>query len=183
MVQDEITYYDGHPVVVEFARLERATWHRDLSGEEVEDINADISIFIDLHTYKIIKKKKQCTVAMTDHNVRIPVDELDELLQTPEAAFQAAHHKPGTGVLGCCSPTQVLQDDPDNLDQCEDQRPKRQRAHVIPVHSESAGQRALAQRNDKVNAPQEGHNVVDLQVEEVPLVEALGVVVDEHAAG
>lgn len=44
-------------------------------------------------------------------------------------------------------------------------------------------QRALSQGNDKVDAPEESHGVVDLQVEEVPQEEALVIVLEEYAAG
>lgn len=51
------------------------------------------------------------------------------------------------------------------------------------VGGEGPRQRALPQGDDEVHAPEESHNVVDLQVEEVPLEETLVVVFDEDAAG
>lgn len=44
-------------------------------------------------------------------------------------------------------------------------------------------QRALTQGDDKVDAPEESHGIVDLEVEEVPQEEALVVVLEEYAAG
>lgn len=44
-------------------------------------------------------------------------------------------------------------------------------------------QRALSQGDDEVDAPEESHSVVDLQVEEVPQEEALVIVLEEDAAG
>lgn len=51
------------------------------------------------------------------------------------------------------------------------------------VGGEGPRQRALPQSDDEVGAPQKSDGVVDLQVEEVPLEEALLVVIDEDAAG
>lgn len=41
---------------------------------------------------------KACMMS-SHHDVSVPVDELDELLQTPQAALQAAHYKTRTTVL------------------------------------------------------------------------------------
>lgn len=38
----------------------------------------------------------------TNHDVSVSVEELDELLQTPEAAFQAAQKEASTRILGRC---------------------------------------------------------------------------------
>jgi len=51
------------------------------------------------------------------------------------------------------------------------------------VGGEGPRQRALPQGDDEVDAPEERHGVVDLQVEEVPLEQTLVVVLDEDAAG
>lgn len=51
------------------------------------------------------------------------------------------------------------------------------------IRGEGPGQGALSQGNHEVHAPQEGNDVVDLQVKEGLLKQALVVVFDEDAAG
>lgn len=51
------------------------------------------------------------------------------------------------------------------------------------VGRERPGKSALAQGNDKINTPEERHNVVELQVKQVPLEQALIVVFDENTPG
>uniref|UniRef100_A0AAY5F5U8 Uncharacterized protein n=1 Tax=Electrophorus electricus TaxID=8005 RepID=A0AAY5F5U8_ELEEL len=121
--------------------------------------------------------RRTVQLLVAHHDVSISVEELDEFLQTPET------------------------NDADDLHNSENQSAKRQRAHVIPedllqgreqgcglvegpvVRGEGPGQCALAQRDDEVHTPQEGEDVVDLQVKEVPLEQAILVILDEHAAG
>lgn len=48
----------------------------------------------------LIVNIKGCFFTMSSHHdVSVPVDELDELLQTPQAALQAANYKSRTTVL------------------------------------------------------------------------------------
>lgn len=67
-------------------------------------------------------------------------------------------------------------------------RRQRERRNVVwfgvgpVVGGEGARQRALPQGDDEVDAPEKSHDVVDLQVEEVPLEETLVVVLEEDAA-
>lgn len=49
------------------------------------------------------------------------------------------------------------------------------------VRGERPSQGALSQGQHKVDTPEEGHHVVDLQVEQVPLQQALCVVLDKDA--
>uniref|UniRef100_A0A667X6L7 Uncharacterized protein n=1 Tax=Myripristis murdjan TaxID=586833 RepID=A0A667X6L7_9TELE len=124
-----------------------------------------------------------------DHDVCVPVEELDELLQTPEAALQAAHEETGTGILRRWGRES-------KHTHYQDQSTKCQGAHMVPddekymknaicpvVGGKGSGQRALSQGDDKIGTPEERHHIVDLQVEEVPLKQALVVVFDEYAAG
>uniref|UniRef100_A0A8C7X0L9 Uncharacterized protein n=1 Tax=Oryzias sinensis TaxID=183150 RepID=A0A8C7X0L9_9TELE len=139
------------------------------------------------------------------HDVGVPVQELDELLQTPEAALHAAQDETGTRVLCSCRTEPSIFSltlNSDYLHQGQDQSSKRQGADVVPagrretkhrdvarlvegpvVGGEGARQRALPQGNDKVDAPEKSDGVVDLQVEEVPLEEPLLIVGDEDAPG
>lgn len=50
------------------------------------------------------------------------------------------------------------------------------------VGGEGSGQRALTQSDDEVDAPQEAHHIVQLQVKEVPLEQTLRVVLYKQAA-
>uniref|UniRef100_H2RX44 Uncharacterized protein n=1 Tax=Takifugu rubripes TaxID=31033 RepID=H2RX44_TAKRU len=140
----------------------------------------------------------------TNHDVGVPVEELDELLQTPEAAFQAAQKEVESNIhLTFGLVVDVFQDDPDNLHQGQDQSSKCQRSHMGAneagtygergdvvwfgkrpvVGRERPGEGALAQGNDKISTPEEGHHVVDLQVKQVPLEQALIIVFDENTPG
>uniref|UniRef100_A0A8D2M2C0 Uncharacterized protein n=1 Tax=Zonotrichia albicollis TaxID=44394 RepID=A0A8D2M2C0_ZONAL len=70
------------------------------------------------------------------HDVGVPVEELEEFLQAPEAALEAAQQELGKLVLAHPSTfqpvVQVLQDDPDHLHDGQDQRAEGQRARVVP---------------------------------------------------
>uniref|UniRef100_A0A8C3MYM1 Uncharacterized protein n=1 Tax=Geospiza parvula TaxID=87175 RepID=A0A8C3MYM1_GEOPR len=100
---------------------------------------------------------------------------------------------------------QVLQDDPDDLDDGQDQRAEGQRAGVVPrdgpageeregrhvvgllegpvVGGEGARQRHLAQRDDEVGEPEEHEDVEELQHDEVLVVGGLAAVEGEEALG
>lgn len=41
----------------------------------------------------------------TNHNVSVPIEKLDELLEAPKAALQTAHQKFRTSVLSSCAHT------------------------------------------------------------------------------
>uniref|UniRef100_A0A669DMQ3 Uncharacterized protein n=1 Tax=Oreochromis niloticus TaxID=8128 RepID=A0A669DMQ3_ORENI len=113
---------------------------------------------------------KACMMS-SHHDVSVPVDELDELLQTPQAALQAAHYK----TLTFCFLVNVLQDNPHDLNQGQDQSTKCQGAQMREhgdvrrffegpvVGGERSSQRALSKSNDKVDTPEKSHRIVDLQ--------------------
>uniref|UniRef100_A0A673G5L1 Uncharacterized protein n=1 Tax=Sinocyclocheilus rhinocerous TaxID=307959 RepID=A0A673G5L1_9TELE len=135
------------------------------------------------------------------HDVSVPVDELDEFLQTPEAAFEAAHDKASErSSLTFELVVQILQNDPDDLHQRENQLscvlPQRSHegldqrecwdicrfAEGPVIRAEGSGERAVTQSDDEVHAPQERNHIIDLQVKEVPLEQTLLVIVNEDAA-
>uniref|UniRef100_A0A8C1MA74 Uncharacterized protein n=1 Tax=Cyprinus carpio TaxID=7962 RepID=A0A8C1MA74_CYPCA len=142
------------------------------------------------------------------HDVSVPVDELDEFLQTPEAAFEAAHDEAERSSLTFELVVQILQNDPDHLHQRENQsliclaccasRVLPQRSHEgldqrecwdicrfaegPVIRAECSGECAVTQSDDEVDAPQERKHVIDLQVKEVPLEQTLCVIVNEDAA-
>uniref|UniRef100_A0A9J8C2F5 Uncharacterized protein n=1 Tax=Cyprinus carpio carpio TaxID=630221 RepID=A0A9J8C2F5_CYPCA len=143
------------------------------------------------------------------HDVSVPVDELDEFLQTPEAAFEAAHDEASKrSSLTFELVVQILQNDPDHLHQRENQsliclaccasRVLPQRSHEgldqrecwdicrfaegPVIRAECSGECAVTQSDDEVHAPQERKHVIDLQVKEVPLEQTLRVIVNEDAA-
>uniref|UniRef100_A0A8C3Y4Q2 Uncharacterized protein n=1 Tax=Catharus ustulatus TaxID=91951 RepID=A0A8C3Y4Q2_CATUS len=137
----------------------------------------------------------------------VPVEELDEFFQAPEAALEAAQQEFGKLVLGGWRPViQVLQDDPDHLHDGQHQRAEGQRARVVPgdgraaegreeregrhvvrllegpvVGGEGAGQRHLAQGDDEVGQPEEHEDVEELQHDEVFVVGGLAAVEGEQA--
>uniref|UniRef100_A0A8D3DWM0 Uncharacterized protein n=1 Tax=Scophthalmus maximus TaxID=52904 RepID=A0A8D3DWM0_SCOMX len=96
----------------------------------------------------------------THHDVGISVQELDALLQAPEAALHA-----------------ILQNDPDNLNHRQDEGAESQGAGVVPAQEESETrgprQSDLAQGRHKVGAPEEQEDVVELEQDEVLVVDAL----------
>uniref|UniRef100_A0A674GWR2 Uncharacterized protein n=1 Tax=Taeniopygia guttata TaxID=59729 RepID=A0A674GWR2_TAEGU len=103
---------------------------------------------------------------------------------------------------------QVLQGDPDDLDDGQHQRAEGQRAGVVPtdgraaeggeeregrhvvgllegpvVGGEGAGQRHLAQRDDEVGEPEEHEDVEELQHDEVLVIGGLAAVERKEALG
>lgn len=79
------------------------------------------------------------------------------LSDQPEGADEAAGHREGGDVVGF--------------------------GEGPVVGGKGPRQRALSQGDDEVDAPEESHGIVELQVEEVPQEEALVVVLEEDAAG
>uniref|UniRef100_A0A672G5G2 Uncharacterized protein n=1 Tax=Salarias fasciatus TaxID=181472 RepID=A0A672G5G2_SALFA len=143
-------------------------------------------------------KRKSVTLSKTIYFKGISgvsVQELDKLLQTPEAALQALV-------------VQILQQDSDDLNGRQDERaegqspcvkdgperpPQRgedgEAGHVVwldegpVVGGEGAGQRHLPQRRHEVGAPQEEEDVVELQADQVLVVDGLAAVEGEQALG
>uniref|UniRef100_A0A7N6FD79 Uncharacterized protein n=1 Tax=Anabas testudineus TaxID=64144 RepID=A0A7N6FD79_ANATE len=113
-------------------------------------------------------------VTTTHHDVGISVKELDALLQTPEAALHA-----------------VLQDDSDDLNQRQDQRAKSQGTSVVSIQEEENRPTGtshkgpcksdLTQGRNKVGAPEEEEDVIELEQDEVFVVEGLPTVEGKHA--
>uniref|UniRef100_A0A663N593 Uncharacterized protein n=1 Tax=Athene cunicularia TaxID=194338 RepID=A0A663N593_ATHCN len=135
------------------------------------------------------------------HDVRVSVEEFDEFFQAPEAALQAAQEELGKLII--CSWREVLQSDPDDLDDGQDQGaegeavPERaakggeqgEGGHVVGflegpvVRSEGPRQRHLAQRNHEVGKPEEHEDVEELEDDEVLVVRRLAPVEREEALG
>uniref|UniRef100_A0A8C7F7C2 Uncharacterized protein n=1 Tax=Oncorhynchus kisutch TaxID=8019 RepID=A0A8C7F7C2_ONCKI len=132
---------------------------------------------------------RRAEVLYTNHNVGISVDELDEFLQAPEAALE-------TLVVD------VLQQNPDDLDDGEDERAKRQGTCVIPeqgkdgegrhvvrldqgpvVGGKGPSQGHLTQRCHKVGTPEEQEDVVELQANQVLVVDSLSTVEGKQTLG
>uniref|UniRef100_A0A8C7S3H6 Uncharacterized protein n=1 Tax=Oncorhynchus mykiss TaxID=8022 RepID=A0A8C7S3H6_ONCMY len=119
----------------------------------------------------------------------ISVDELDEFLQAPEAALE-------TLVVD------VLQQNPDDLDDGEDERAKRQGTCVIPeqgkdgegrhvvrldqgpvVGGKGPSQGHLTQRCHKVGTPEKQEDIVELQANQVLVVDRLSTVEGKQTLG
>uniref|UniRef100_A0A3Q3LZW6 Uncharacterized protein n=1 Tax=Mastacembelus armatus TaxID=205130 RepID=A0A3Q3LZW6_9TELE len=140
---------------------------------------------------------------------RVPVEELDELLQAPEAALQTAQQELCKLILGDCERQRDRQvsehEDPDDLDDGEDEgmhpivlhtperppqgRKHREGGHVIwfdkgpVVGGEGPGQGHLSQSRDEVGTPEEEEDVVELQADQVFVVNCLSSVKGKQALG
>uniref|UniRef100_A0A8B9G7A7 Uncharacterized protein n=1 Tax=Amazona collaria TaxID=241587 RepID=A0A8B9G7A7_9PSIT len=142
------------------------------------------------------------------HDVGVPIEELEELLQAPEAAFEAAQDELGHFVLCSCQSRRQQQNDPDDLDDGEDEGAEGQRAGVrtVPertaeggeerecrdilgllegpiIGCEGAGQRHLAQGDHEVDEPEEHEEVEELERDEVPVVGRLPPIERKEALG
>uniref|UniRef100_A0A8C7YV08 Uncharacterized protein n=1 Tax=Oryzias sinensis TaxID=183150 RepID=A0A8C7YV08_9TELE len=92
-----------------------------------------------------------CVQQHLHHNVGVSVQELYDLLQTPEAALQAAQQELCKLILGSWRfVVQILQQNPDELDDGEDEGAKRQ----SPCHK--------PERSPQRRKHREGRNVVRL---------------------
>uniref|UniRef100_A0A674DB90 Uncharacterized protein n=1 Tax=Salmo trutta TaxID=8032 RepID=A0A674DB90_SALTR len=138
---------------------------------------------------------RSAEVLYTHHNVGISVDELDEFLQAPEAALETAQQELCDLWLTLELVVDVLQQNPDDLDDGEDERAKRQGTCVIPeqgkdgegrhvvrldqgpvVGGKGPSQGHLTQRCHKVGTPEEQEDVVELQANQVLVVDRLSTV-------
>uniref|UniRef100_A0A3P9A5Y0 Uncharacterized protein n=1 Tax=Esox lucius TaxID=8010 RepID=A0A3P9A5Y0_ESOLU len=130
--------------------------------------------------------------AYRDRYTGVPVHELNEMFQTPEAAFQTADEKTGKSV----PVVQILQNNPERLYYSQDQRTKCQRTCVEPrIYTNPfntrqhrtwgyiLGQGALSQGDGEVHQPEEHQQVAQLQHEDVAVVEALATVESKGALG
>uniref|UniRef100_A0A2K5EBJ1 Uncharacterized protein n=1 Tax=Aotus nancymaae TaxID=37293 RepID=A0A2K5EBJ1_AOTNA len=138
----------------------------------------------------------------------IPVEEFDEFLQAPEAAFETGHEvlgKPPSVGRTFQPLIQVLKDHSDDLHNGQDERAKGQGACVVPrptkgreeregrqvvwlaqgpvVGGKGPGQRDLAQRQHEVGQPEEHEGIEDLQAQQGSVVARLTTVEGELAAG
>uniref|UniRef100_A0A3Q1IB33 Uncharacterized protein n=1 Tax=Anabas testudineus TaxID=64144 RepID=A0A3Q1IB33_ANATE len=137
----------------------------------------------------------------THHDVGVSVDELDEFLQTPEAALQTTQQELGKFIL-----CKHLYNTVHTVKL--DQGAKRQRSCVIPeqqrgerkadfmesrhviwlyrrpvVRGEGAGQGHLSQSRDKVGTPEEEEDVVELQGDQVFVVNGFSSVEGKKTLG
>uniref|UniRef100_A0A3B3D6J8 Uncharacterized protein n=1 Tax=Oryzias melastigma TaxID=30732 RepID=A0A3B3D6J8_ORYME len=122
------------------------------------------------------------------HDVGVPVQELDAFLQTPEAALHAAQQEFSKLVLSTWKT--ILQNDPDDLDQRQDQRAKSQGARVVPTQEdrgEDGVSRDVARLlegpvgRDEVGAPEEQEEVVELEHDPVPVIDGLAAIEGKQA--
>uniref|UniRef100_A0A8V5H104 Uncharacterized protein n=1 Tax=Melopsittacus undulatus TaxID=13146 RepID=A0A8V5H104_MELUD len=130
------------------------------------------------------------------HDVGVPIEELEELLQAPEAAFEAAQQELGHFILCSWEIEQEMGHDPDDLDDGEDEGAEGQGARVVPERSqlqewdnpqiigcEGSGQSHLAQGDAEVAEPEEHEEVIELEGREAPVVPALAPIGGEEATG
>uniref|UniRef100_A0A8D2GBE5 Uncharacterized protein n=1 Tax=Theropithecus gelada TaxID=9565 RepID=A0A8D2GBE5_THEGE len=138
----------------------------------------------------------------------IPIEEFDELLQAPEAAFETGHE--ALGKLRWVGRTfqpliQVLEYHTNDLHNGQDERAKGQGARVVPrpakgreeregrqvvrlaqgpvVGGKGPGQCDLAQSQHEVGQPEEHEGIEDLQAQQGPVVARLTTVEGELATG
>uniref|UniRef100_A0A8C8LL52 Uncharacterized protein n=1 Tax=Oncorhynchus tshawytscha TaxID=74940 RepID=A0A8C8LL52_ONCTS len=140
----------------------------------------------------------------THHNIGISIDEFDEFLQAPEAALETAQKELRALDLWLTLElvVDVLQQNPDDLDDGEDERAKRQGTCVIPeqgkdgegrhvvrldegpvVGGKGPSQGHLTQRCHKVGTPEEQEDVVELQADQVLVVDRLSTVEGKQTLG
>uniref|UniRef100_A0A8K9XPA4 Uncharacterized protein n=1 Tax=Oncorhynchus mykiss TaxID=8022 RepID=A0A8K9XPA4_ONCMY len=137
----------------------------------------------------------------------VSVEELDEFLQAPEAALQAAEQELGKAILEHHLTfqllVQVLQQNPDDLNQRQDEGTEGKGACMVSRQGEEDGvgwdvvgllegpvvgcegpsQGHLTQRRHKVSTPEEEEHVVELEQDEVFMVVGLASVEGKQALG
>uniref|UniRef100_A0A8C3GA98 Uncharacterized protein n=1 Tax=Cyclopterus lumpus TaxID=8103 RepID=A0A8C3GA98_CYCLU len=123
----------------------------------------------------------------THHDVRIPVYELDAFLQTPEAAFHAAHLQQHQTFQLVGSERQSSRMIPKT--RSPQGRKDWEGGHIVRlddgpvVRGKGPGQGHLSQSRDKVGAPEEEEDVVELQADQVFVVGGLSAVEGKKALG
>uniref|UniRef100_A0A3B5BF09 Uncharacterized protein n=1 Tax=Stegastes partitus TaxID=144197 RepID=A0A3B5BF09_9TELE len=130
----------------------------------------------------------------THHDVGVSVQELDAFLQTPEAALQTAQQELCKLVLERHTfqlVVQILQQNPDDLNDGEDEGAERQSPCVIPgtrLNSPQGGKHRpgghvirldegpVVRGEGPVGAPEEEEDVVELEADQVLVVNGLAAV-------
>uniref|UniRef100_A0A8C8WKM7 Uncharacterized protein n=1 Tax=Panthera leo TaxID=9689 RepID=A0A8C8WKM7_PANLE len=145
----------------------------------------------------------------THHDVGIPVEESDELLQAPEAAFETGHEELGKPPLvgrTFEALIQVFEHHSDDLHNGQNEGAKGQGACVVPegqgggreewegrqvvwlvqgpvVGGEGPSQRDLAQGQHEVGQPEEHEGIENLQAQQGPVVAGFTAIEGELAVG
>uniref|UniRef100_A0A8D2JQW4 Uncharacterized protein n=1 Tax=Sciurus vulgaris TaxID=55149 RepID=A0A8D2JQW4_SCIVU len=147
-------------------------------------------------------------VGSTHHDVGIPVEEFDELLQAPKATLETGHEKLGKLLwLGHTFQAliQILKHHSNNLHDGENEGAKGQGSCVVPCPAKGREERKgwqvvwlaqgpvvggkgpsqcdLAQRQHEVGQPKEHEGIEDLQAQQCTVVARLTTIEGELASG